>query len=312
MNKKVALGFFVAITVMVIVSACGGSDPESDFKAEPIDGGKSVLIAEYVGTKWDVRIPSKIRKLPVTHIGRRAFFGKNLTSIIIPNSVTTIEVDAFANNQLTKVTIPNSVTFLAGFSGNQLTSVTIPNSVIEIGAGAFSDNQLANITIPNSVTTIGSQAFMNNQLTNVNIPNSVTSIGMRAFDGNPIDFEFFVNDKKLMITNYKGTSKNLIIPETIFGLPVNEIAGETFNAWKTKIELTGVTIPDSVTWIGGYAFTNNHLTSITIGANVRLDSYAFADWFRDDNFYNIYNNNGKQAGTYTRPDTTSSRTWKKQ
>jgi len=49
-------------------------------------------------------------------------------------TITSIGESAFANNQLTSVTIPNSITSIDGaFSNNQLTSVAIPNSVTSIG-----------------------------------------------------------------------------------------------------------------------------------------------------------------------------------
>jgi hypothetical protein len=44
------------------------ANPETDFEARPIDGGKGVEITKYVGDKWEVGIPSKIRDLPVTSI----------------------------------------------------------------------------------------------------------------------------------------------------------------------------------------------------------------------------------------------------
>ena len=60
-----------------------------------------------------------------------------LTSVTIPNSVTSIGSSAFENcSGLTSVTIPNSVTSIgsSAFSGcSGLTSVTIPNSVTSIG-----------------------------------------------------------------------------------------------------------------------------------------------------------------------------------
>ncbi|MCL2381237.1 MAG: leucine-rich repeat domain-containing protein, partial [Treponema sp.] len=48
---------------------------------------------------------------------------------------TSIGPDAFANNQLTSVVIPDSVTSIgwAAFANNQLTSVTIPNGATSIG-----------------------------------------------------------------------------------------------------------------------------------------------------------------------------------
>ena len=87
---------------------------------------------------------------------------------------------------MTSVTIPNSVTSIgehAFYECSGLTSVTIPNSVTSIGGGAFSYcNGLTSVTIPNSVTSIGSQAFYGcSGLTSVTIPNSVTDIFSEAF-----------------------------------------------------------------------------------------------------------------------------------
>jgi hypothetical protein len=70
-------------------------------------------------------------------------------------------VNAFSNNQLTSVTIPDSVTSIepGTFFGNQLTSVTIPNSVTTIEADAFSDNQLTSLTIGANVTLYNWDAY---------------------------------------------------------------------------------------------------------------------------------------------------------
>ena len=107
-------------------------------------------------------------------------------------SVTSIGDDAFYNplsncSSLTSVTIPNSVTSIgnSAFEGCcSLTSVTIPNSVTSIGNSAFNDcDSLTSVTIPNSVTSIGDAAFEGcSSLTSVTIPNSVTSIGNWAFN----------------------------------------------------------------------------------------------------------------------------------
>lgn len=90
-------------------------------------------------------------------------------------------------SSLTSVVIPNSVTSIEYvFSGcSSLTYVTIPNSVLGIGAEAFSYcSNLTSITIPNSMTWISNYAFYNcSSLTSIIIPNSVTSIGECAFVG---------------------------------------------------------------------------------------------------------------------------------
>ena len=154
-----------------------------------------------------VVIPSTIGGIPVEHIGYALFYNMDITSITIPNSVTTIGDSAFRYNHLTNITIPNSVTTIGdnAFSYNELTSVIIPDNVTTIGDYAFYSNKLTLVIIPDSVTsigdyafyyqygqltsltlgtsveTIGDYAFSDNKLTSVIIPNSVTSIGNGAF-----------------------------------------------------------------------------------------------------------------------------------
>ena len=134
------------------------------FQAVENDG--QITIVGYTGTEKNLVIPATANGMPIVAIGN----------------------DAFRDNQLTSVTIPDSVTTIGNFafSNTKITSVTIGNNVISIGESAFMSNQLTSVTIPNSVASIGYHAFSGNQLTNVTIGNSVTSIGNSAFNGNPL------------------------------------------------------------------------------------------------------------------------------
>ena len=136
----------------------------------------------------EVVIPKKYNGKPVKEIGNVAFsFCELITSVTIPNSVTSIGDSAFRYcSSLTSVTIGNSVTSIgsSAFRGcTSLTSVTIPDSVTLILSYAFSDcTNLTSVTIGNSVTSIGASAFDScTNLTGVTIPDSVTSIGDHAF-----------------------------------------------------------------------------------------------------------------------------------
>ena len=162
--------------------------PERDFSAIPINNNTAVRIMGYSGTSTEVNIPSTFLGLPVVEIGVDAFRNRRLTSVTIPNSVTTIRNGAFRYNQLTSITIPNSVTYLGSgaFWGNRLTDVVIPNSITIIGRSLFSQNQLTSIVIPSSVTEIGAYAFSENQFVSVVIPSNVRGIAGRAFAQNPL------------------------------------------------------------------------------------------------------------------------------
>ena len=133
----------------------------------------------YDGTIWTV-----------VEIGSSAFSNcEDLTSVVIPNSVTTIDKGAFRNcSSLISVTIPNSViTINESAFGNctSLTNITIPNSVTTIGVSVFSGcTSLTNVTISNSIKRISFTLFSDcSSLTSITIPNSVISIDSRAFMG---------------------------------------------------------------------------------------------------------------------------------
>jgi hypothetical protein len=130
---------------------------------------KDGAITGYIGIPT-VNIPSNIGDIQITIIHDFAFSRNEGVAIVSPLS------------KITSVTIPNSVTSigLGAFQSNQLTSVTIGNGVTSIGDFAFSNNQLTSVTISNSVTSIGNFAFLDNQLTSVTLGANVT-IGKFAF-----------------------------------------------------------------------------------------------------------------------------------
>ena len=202
----------------------------------------------------------------VKHIPASLCCGLRISSVTIPNSVTSIGNDAFRKcSSLTSVTIGNSVTSIgnSAFSHcSSLTSVTIPNSVTSIGNYAFQlCESLTSVTIGNSVTSIGWHAFEDcSSLTSVTIGNSVTSIGGSAFYG-------------------CSSLTSVTIPNN-----VTSIGDYTFAGCES---LTSVTIPNSVTSIGWGAFSScTSLTSVTIEATTP-PSIGNSVFYKTNN-YSIY------------------------
>ncbi|MBP5560693.1 MAG: leucine-rich repeat protein [Muribaculaceae bacterium] len=173
-------------------------------------------------------------------------------------SVTVIGDNAFQSCRgLTSVTIPNSVKYIQEFAFydcTSLTSVTIPNSVTSIGSSAFYGcTGLTSVIIPNSVTSIKSSAFYGcTGLTSVTIGYSVTSIESSAFAGcsglESVTWNAkYCND----FTSSPFASSNTKITSFTFGDEVQTIPAYLCGE---MTRLTNMTIPNSVTSIGNYAF----------------------------------------------------------
>ena len=206
----------------------------------------------------------------VTVIGNTAFmYCFYLTSLAIPNSVTTIEEGAFA--------------YCSGFTGD----LVIPNSVVTIEPSAFFTCNAfdGDLILGTGVTSIGAWAFNScDGLTSVlNIPSNVTSIGEGAFvycnfEGMVVDPENPNYDSRndcnaIIVTNTNELAfgcKNSVIPNTVTSIGNNAFKGITGmttlnipesvtaigdNAFATCFDLTGdLVIPNSVTYIGESAF----------------------------------------------------------
>lgn len=74
-----------------------------------------------------------------------------------------------------------------------------------------------------------------------------------------------------MITGHVGSNSAVRIPPQIQGMPVTHIGGLAFQ----ERNLTSVSIPNSVTSIGNAAFWNNLLTSVTLPSSVAGGANAF-------------------------------------
>ena len=317
-----------SITIPNSVTSIGSSAFSGCSGLTSIDIPNSVITIGYAAFSGCSGLTSINIPNSVTSIGDYAFYGcTGLTSITIPNSVTAIGDQAFDGcSGLTSIDLPESITSIGynAFCGtpwlnNQPdgllyigqvafkyigpmpneTSITIREGTISIATEAFQDcSGLTSIYIPNSVTTIGALAFYGcSNLTSIDIPNSVISISGNTFYGtawydNQPDGLVYAG---LVAYGYKGSMPNetsIILREGTLGIAIGAFS------W---LGLTSVTIPNSVTYIGDFAFyccsflTEIYCLALTppkVGSNtfddcygatlyvpdIALDAYKTTDW----------------------------------
>ena len=209
----------------------------------------------------DVEIPSTLGGLPVKVIDSSAFSHcENITSVIIPDSVTSIGVYAFEDCYgLKSVTIPSSVRTVGQRTFNNcisLESVTIPDSVTYIDEGAFANcSSLESITIPSSVTYIRSDTFHNcTGLESITIPSSVRTIESHAFSGCTSLKSITIPGSVKTIDEYVFFGCSSLESVTIS----NGVTSIGQRAFVDCENLKNIKIPNSVISIGWYAFGFNY------------------------------------------------------
>ena len=217
--------------------------------------GTSVLRSHYTANEipeqafFNSTLSSIILPNGVTSITDYAFFGcSELTSISTANGLTSIGNESFGNcTALASISIPAGVNSIgaSAFDGcNTITGLTIPNGVTSIENRTFYGcRALSNIVIPSGVTKIGDYAFGEcNNLTTVSIPNSVTSLGLWSF-------------------GYCQNLASITIPNGLTSIP----DGSFYDCYG----LTSLSIPDKVTSIGLHAFAFcSGLTNLSLGKEV--------------------------------------------
>ncbi|MDD3946627.1 MAG: leucine-rich repeat protein, partial [Clostridia bacterium] len=208
-------------------------------------------------TLTSVSLPSTLK-----YIGEKAFYGSNSITSLTLNAHADVSMAEYAFGNLTNLsnlTITNiknigDYAFAGSMTNPSSVTVSLPTSLLSIGNNAFQGcTKLAagSFTIPSSVKSIGYYAFQNTGLYN-SAANGIIYKNNWALD-------------------YKGTrsATSITFNSGTIGLAGCILSGFT--------SLTGVTIPNTVKYVGTHAFYNcNALTQIVFPASVEsIGEFAF-------------------------------------
>ncbi len=238
-----------------------------DWKYAILKNGKTAIL-EYLGNEKNIDLRT-LNIGEISTIGGYAFYGKNLESIILPESLTQIQRYAFAENTaLAGITIPANVKYIAKYAFHntgimnltfmgsnvsvieqyafaytrKLTSVTLPAGIVKLGTYVFYRSGIESVAFAagTTLTEIPEGAFSGTKLSEVTIPDSVTLVNHNAF-----------RDCTALCRLTLGAGENLRLMSNVF-----------YNT-----SLAAVHIPANVEYIGEYCFVGlRSLSAFTVDA----------------------------------------------
>lgn len=258
--KKLALLLLIGVFYILLCS-CNEpvSSPVEDFEYDFVDG--EVVITGYTGMDLEIIVPNTIEERPVTVIGEKAFYEYDMTSIVIPNGVTTIERNAFSQcKNLENISFPDSIKSvycyqgvdtgledtkwyenqpdgivyigktLLGFKGNREevpSEIAVKSGTICIADYAINSENLTKLSLPDSVKYIGDGAFYEcPNLKSITVPESVEEIGIYS-----LGF-----DERIGILGYRDD----IIKESVEDFEIYGKSGSPAETYAVKNNLTFV------------------------------------------------------------------------
>ena len=285
------------MTVSMVRNNMFSASPIEEFEID--DSSETLMVDEFgvvystdgktlvrypAGRKGSYTIPSIVN----TICEYAFFYSKYLSTISIPEGVTTIKDFCFEGASISTIELPSTLTTICdyAFKGSGLTSFEIPANVSSLGIGVFDETEflttltvasenddfsafesilfnkdktalicclstktsVSTYNVPASVETIADYAFSRSNLTDVAIGNNVTSIGTYAF--------------------YYAEIETLSL-----GTGVDTIPAHCFDGSK----LATFVLPSTIVVIGEYAFSYSKLSALNLpDATVTISSSAFS------------------------------------
>ncbi|MBR1685767.1 MAG: leucine-rich repeat protein [Clostridia bacterium] len=262
---------------------------------ESIEG---IRLTAYHGRGGNIILPETLDGLDVMALGEGFLAGTHgpVQSVAIGNQVIEIASDALAGSEAYPFTgsiIADADSFVAAWAaenGYQLNARTYTLSFAVQGGAKLNDRVLAagaEILLP--VPVKEGNVFMGWYLDETLVTPTELEDGLyimprsaqtlyAAWEGEETVYPFTFEEaaSSIVVTGISAKGEEtteLVIPETINGLPVTEIAAEAF----VNAKITSVSLPESMQRIGDRAFAGTPIQTAALGGTRIMGSGVFAN-----------------------------------
>ncbi len=215
-----------------------------------------------------VKIPKTIKGLTVTSLADGTGLGAGATG-------------PFTRKNVTTVILPDTITYIGSiaFFQSKLTKINFPSSLKTINFQAFGYAQLEEVELNEGLETIEQEAFTNNNLKSIKIPNTVKNLGDGVATSNLMEGEnAYIYDKdsngnedKTKLNSYGNRNGNTVT------IPSNIKTLGSLSIYHMK-EVTQLNIPNTVENLESrFVYNMENLTTINLGNGIKnIDDRGFA------------------------------------
>ena len=241
-------------------------------EAHLVKGGKAYYTEEYLGDTYSIESDGKANN----YMFDRCY---KLVSLVLPNELKRLPRQFVSRCPLlVNLQIGNNVSTIDDYSihGNPyLLSLTIPEGVTTMGRDACESNGIEELTLPNSLTTIDYFTFaFNTNLKTIHFGTGLKEIAYGAFKGCSGLENIDLSTSNIENIQSFAFSQCTSLSSVKFPSSLRQIYG---NAFSQNSALQAVTFNDGLDGIGGSAFSNTGLTTVTLPNSLTyLGDYAFS------------------------------------
>ena len=237
----------------------------------------------YNFSNTDIIIPDTLDNQKVGVIQANIFEEKNITSVLLPNSLRIIGVSAFRGNNISRINLSNleNLTRIhdGAFNNNNIVSVNFANctNLNYIGSGCFAFNELSTIDLSpcTNLEEIGSFVFSNNSISSFNLPTHSNPYCLGWYNSDSVKY-----NSGSVVTNL-GQKYTAILPYTLTDSDVLVHPGGVIGSCNYDYSNSYILIPDTldnlrIERIGWHAFYEHNITNIALPRYLRIiDDGAF-------------------------------------
>ena len=200
---------------------------------------------------------------PLKRIGANAFANTSIAKIDL-SEVTYMGQEAFSNTKVYNIDLANltEIPDAAFCECKSLVNVKFSDKLHSIGESAFGGTLLVSINLPEGLHSIGNVAFAGTLLSDISLPGSVRDIAYSAFSNTPWskaqESGIVYLDHVALFFNGKDYPQSLSFKEG------TQVISNRFCYYMQSEDITSITLPASIKWIGDYGLSFYNLNNLTL------------------------------------------------